>query len=209
MASFNWVLDKAKFLSQEEVRRLLESSRRRAEAALVFDHKIPVRDYFIVHLALATGLRVTEIAQLNCGDFYLEKNSGFLIVRNGKRGKQRLVRFNSEFKRHYEEYLLWKQDGEEPAGPKDPLLRSSNTGGHMTSRAIEKAFKRAAARANLPGHYSIHCLRHTFASHLYRANGHNLRMVQKLLGHADSRTTEVYADVMGDETTQSLEKLYT
>ena len=88
------------------------------------------------------------------------------IVRRGKGGKKRLVRFNSEFKQHYDEYLIWKQVGEEPIGQNDPLLRSSHTGRHMTSRALEKAFKRMAAKANLPEHYSIHCLRH-YAEHFF------------------------------------------
>ncbi|RKY12782.1 MAG: hypothetical protein DRP65_00235 [Planctomycetota bacterium] len=209
MAGFDWVLDRSKFLSPQEVKRLLGTARKLAEQALLHDHKATVRDYFIIHLALSTGLRVTEIAQLNCGDFFVDDRTGSLIVRNGKGGKKRLVRFNSEFKRHYEEYLHWKQAGEEPVRPGDPLLRSSHTGGHMTSRAIEKAFKRTAARAGLPGHYSIHCLRHTYACQLYKASGYNLRLVQKQLGHSNSHTTEVYADVMDPDVTKSLEKLYT
>ena len=149
-----------------------------------------------------------EIAQLNCGDIYIDEKTGSLLVRKGKGGKKRLVRFNSEFKQHHDEYLKWKQAYNEPINQNDPLLRSSHTGGHMTSRALEKAFKRVAAKANLPEHYSIHCLRHTYACQLYKASGYNLRLVQKQLGHSSSRTTEVYADVMNPDLTKSLEKLY-
>jgi integrase/recombinase XerC len=78
----------------------------------------------------------------------------------------------------------------------------------MTTRAIEKAFKRNASRAGLPSHYSIHCLRHTYASHLYKAGDYNLRLVQKQLGHSNSRTTEVYADVLNPDLSKSLERLY-
>jgi len=209
MARFNWILDRGKFLSSSEAKLLLETARKSAETALVHDNKVPVKDYFIIHIALATGLRVMEIAQLNCGDISVDGDTGYLIVRNGKGGRKRLVRFNSEFKEHYEEYLRWRQAGQTPVGPGDPLLQSSHTGGHMTTRAIEKAFKRTAARAGLPGHYSIHCLRHTHACQLYKASGYNLRMVQKQLGHTNSRTTEVYADVMNPDMTVALEKLYT
>lgn len=208
MAGFDWVLDRSKFLLPQEVKELLKTARKLAEEALLYDHKAPVRDYFVIHLALATGLRVTEIAQLNCGDFFVDDRTSSLIVRNGKGSKKRLVRFNSEFRQHYEDYLHWKQAGEEPVRPGDPLLRSSHTGGHMTSRAIEKVFKRVAARAGLPGYYSIHCLRHTYACQLYKASGYNLRLVQKQLGHSNSHTTEVYADVMNPDITKSLEKLY-
>jgi site-specific recombinase XerD len=131
-----------------------------------------------------------------------------LVVRKGKGGRKRLVRFNGSFKRHYEEYILWKQTVDEPTESGDPLIRSSNTGTHMTTRALEKVFKRCAARAGLSSHYSIHCLRHTYACELYRASGYNLRLVQKQLGHANIGTTEVYADVMEPDMQKALQKLY-
>ncbi|MBN1156889.1 tyrosine-type recombinase/integrase [Candidatus Woesearchaeota archaeon] len=208
MTGFNWVLDQKKFLSSEEVTTLLETAEQRAKEAIVKGHKVAVRDYFIVHLALSTGLRVMEITQLKCGDIFLGAPASSLIVRKGKNGKKRLVWFNGSLRHHYEDYIRWKQSIEEPIGSDDPLLLSSNTSGHMTTRAIEKAFKRTAARANLPSHYSIHCLRHTYASHLYKASGYNLRLVQKQLGHSSCRTTEVYADVLNTDLSNSLEKLY-
>ena len=204
----NWVLEPIKFLSLEEAKRLLQSAKERAEAAIVRGLKVPVRDYFIIDLALSTGLRVMEIAQLNCGDVFIQDTIGSLLVRNGKGGKKRLVRFNETFKRHLEEYISWKKSVGEPTTADAPLLLSSITGHHMTTRAIQKAFKRSATRASLSSHYSIHCLRHTFACQLYRASRYNLRLVQKQLGHCSIRTTEVYADVMEPDTQDALERLY-
>ena len=143
MISSNWVLDPGKFLTREEVNRLLDTTRKKAAAAIVRGNKVAVRDYFIIDLALSTGLRVAEIADLKCKDIFLRENFCALLVRNGKGGKKRLVRFNGAFKRHYEEYIIWKQTAGEPTGLGDPLLLSSNTGVHMTTRALEKAFKRA------------------------------------------------------------------
>ena len=160
MSRVDWVLDRSKYLSRREAKRLLRIAGHLAQTGLLYDHRTPVRDYFIIDLALATGLRVMEMAQLDCGDIQADEKTGSLIVRKGKGGKKRLVRFNSEFTQHYMTYLDWKQANDEPVGPNDPLLRSSHTGGHMTSRALEKAFKRIAAKANLPEHYSIYCLRH-------------------------------------------------
>jgi integrase/recombinase XerD len=208
MIRSNWVLDPGKFLSREEVNRLLETARKRAEIALARGHKVAVRDYFVVDLALSTGLRVAEIADLKCKDIFLRDGFCALLVRNGKGGKKRLVRFNGAFKKHYEEYVRWKQMAGELIGPGDPLFLSSNTGGHMTTRAIEKIFKRTAARAGLPSRYSIHCLRHTYACELYRASGYNLRLVQKQLGHAQIATTQVYADVVEPDMQRALERLY-
>ena len=208
MIKSNWILDPGKFLSREEVHRLLETAKRRAEIALARGNKVAVRDYFIVDLALSTGLRVREIADLKCKDIFLRDRLCAVLVRNGKGGKRRLVRFNGSFKKHYKEYLLWKQAAGEPAGPDDPLLLSSNTGCHMSTRAIQKAFSRTAARAGLPSRYSIHCLRHTYACELYKASGYNLRLVQKQLGHAYVSTTQVYADVMEPDLQRVLEKMY-
>ncbi|MHC4736983.1 MAG: tyrosine-type recombinase/integrase [Planctomycetota bacterium] len=133
-----------------------------------------------------------EIAQLSCGDVFIQDAVYSLLVRKGKGGKQRLVRFNGSLNKHYKKYIFWKQTIGEPTGPVDPLMLSSNTGSYMSTRAIEKAFKRIAARAGLSSHYSIHCLRHTYACQLYKASGYNLRLVQKQLGHSSIRTTEVH-----------------
>lgn len=204
----NWVLDPSKFLSPEEAKRLLETARKRAKEAVAQGRKVAVRDYFITDLALSTGLRVMEIAQLKCSDVFLREPMCMLLVRKGKGGKKRIVRFNGVFKRHYAEYIQWKQSVGEPTGPGDFLILSSNTGTHMTTRALEKVFKRTAARAGLPKHYSIHCLRHTYACELYRASGYNLRLVQKQLGHAHIGTTQVYADVMEPDMQRALRRLY-
>jgi len=205
---FNWILEPSKFLTKEEAKKLLETARSRAEVMFAKKRKIAVKDYLIVDLALSTGLRVMEIAQLDCGDFFIRDGTSSLLVRNGKCGKRRLVRFSDSLKEHLNEYLSWKKDISEPTGPNDPLLLSSNTGRHLTTRAIEKAFKRTAVRAGLAAHYSIHCLRHTYACQLYKASGYNLRLVQKQLGHSSIHTTEVYADVMEPDIQDALRELY-
>jgi site-specific recombinase XerD len=208
MGKGNWVPDPAKFMTREEVGKLLRTAKERAEGAMACGRKVVVRDYFIVDLALSTGLRVMEISLLTCGDVSVRGDLCALLVRRGKGGKTRLVRFNGTLRRHYEEYMAWKQQTGEPAGPEDPLVRSSNTGSRMTTRGIEKAFKRTAARAGLPSRYSIHCLRHTYACELYRASGYNLRLVQKQLGHSQIATTQVYADVVEPDVQRAVERLY-
>jgi site-specific recombinase XerD len=206
--TFNWILDPGKFLSDEEAKKLLETAKERAQIAVEQGRKTPVRDYFIVDLAMSTGLRVMEMALLTCGDIFIQDGRFSLLVRRGKNGKKRLVRFNGTFKGHYEEYIEWKKVVGEAHGHRDPLLLSSNTGDHLTTRAIQKAFKRTAAFADLSAHYAIHCLRHTYACQLYKASGYNLRLVQKQLGHSSIRTTEVYADVMEPDIQDALRKLY-
>ena len=208
MKSNTWELDPKKFLPRKDAEKLLAVAKNRAESAYPKEKKTAVRDYFIIHLGLATGLRVMEMAALNCGDLSTEDTLPSLLVKNGKGNKRRRVFFNGPFKQHCKEYLAWKQSIGESTEPEQPLLLSSNTGGHMTTRAIQKAFKRCAQKAELPLHYSIHCLRHTYACFLLKASNWNLRLVQKQLGHAKITTTQVYADVMLPEIKKALDRLY-
>ena len=203
-----WAPDPGKNLPQMETARLLESSKARALFAETKGKKVAIRDYFIVDLGLSTGLRVMEIAALNCGDLFLENSIPSLFVRKGKGGKKRVVFFNSEFKKRCLEYLKWKTSVGESTAADQPLFLSSNTKKYMTTRAIEKAFKRCASYAGLSVRYSIHCLRHTYACFLLKASNWNIRLVQKQLGHARLSTTEVYADVMMPDIENTLQKLY-
>ncbi len=204
----NWVLDPTKYLSQDDASRLLSLARDRSDHGRSMGHKVVVRDYFIIHLALGTGLRVMEIAALKCGDIFLGDTVPSLLVRKGKGGKRRNVFFNSVFGTHCRKYLDWKRSIGETTRPDDPLLVSSNTGKTMTTRAIQKAFKRCAKLAGLSSFYSIHCLRHTYACLLLKASNWNLRLVQKQLGHARLSTTQVYADVMMPDVKKALDRLH-
>jgi integrase len=68
-------------------------------------------------------------------------------------------------------------------------------------------FKRYAKMAGLPERFTIHSCRHTYASLLYRASRYNLRLVQKQLGHASIRTTQVYADVLSYDALEAVNGL--
>ena len=191
-------------MRKDQASRLLNVARHRAEA----DRKVAIRDYFIIHLALATGLRVMEIAALKCSDIFLDDKICSVLVRKGKGGKKRMVYFTGPLRKHCREYFKWKWQIGEPVEQEEPLIVSSNTGGHMTTRAIQKAFKRCAESACLDSKYAIHCLRHTYACFLLKASDWNLRLVQKQLGHSKVSTTQVYADVMMPDVKKALDRLY-
>jgi len=125
-AKFNWVLEPSKFLSKEEANKLSEAAKNWAEAATAKGQKTPVRDYLITDIALSTGLRVMEIAQLDCGDIFVRDGIYSLLVRNGKCGKRRLVRFGESLKEHLNRYIAWKHEVGERTGPSDPLVISDN-----------------------------------------------------------------------------------
>jgi site-specific recombinase XerD len=208
MKTSNWILEPGKYLTRYEASRLMSVAKHRADFALRRGNKVAVREYFIIHLGLTTGLRVMEIAALKCGDIFLDDRICSILVRKGKGGKKRLVLFKGAFRRHCKEYLKWKQQTGESLEPDAPLIMSSNTKGHLTTRAIQKAFKRCAEKACLYSAYSIHCLRHTYGCFLLKASNWNLRLVQKQLGHSKITTTQVYADVMTPDIEKALDRLY-
>lgn len=208
MRQSNWVLEPNKYLKKHEASRLLNVAKHRAEAAQANGKKVAIRDYFVIHLALTTGLRVMEIAALVCGDIFVDDRVCSVLVRKGKGNKKRLVYFTGPLRKHYKDYLRWKQKQGESIESDAPLLKSSNTGEHMTTRALQKVFKRCAKRAQLDSSYSIHAARHTYACFLLKASDWNLRLVQKQLGHSRIATTQVYADVMMPDVKKALDKLY-
>ena len=206
MFKLNWHLDEGKFLGEEEVRGLTNYLRKQSDAALDNGNKVAIKDWFVIDLALSTGLRVSEIAKLRCGDIWADDGRASLCVRNGKCGKQRIVRFSEKFRRHLNEYLEWRKKTGEGCNPESPLILSSNTRGKMSTRGLQKIFERNARRVGIKDH-SIHSLRHTYATFLLRASG-NLRLVQKQLGHSSIMITEVYADVLNPDLDRALAKLY-
>jgi site-specific recombinase XerD len=201
-----WVLTENRFLTHDQVQALRTCARPKAEGP-GWRRRSHVHEWITVEVALLAGLRVSEIAALQCGDVWPRPEGGSLIVRRGKGGKARLVKFGGELSQALRRYLAWKGRRSEPLGQRDPLILSAHTGRAMTTRALQKMFARVATRAGVSGH-RFHDLRHTYASYLYRSSGNNLRLVQKQLGHASVRTTEIYADVLDGEAEKAVNALY-
>jgi len=207
ISKFGWVLDEGKFLTEKEVKSLRKMLEIRKQEAERKNSKTAIRDAFAINLAFFTGLRVMEISQLNICDMVIQNGNSSLIVQSGKNGKNRIVRFGREFREILLEHLEWKKNVGEPCQEYSPLIISSVTKKAMTTRGIQKMYERNAKRAGIKGH-SIHHLRHTYASHLYKASKYNLRLIQKQLGHSSIRTTEIYADVFKSDLEIALNKMY-
>ena len=127
---------------------------------------------------------MSEVVSLRVGD--LDFGDGFVNVREGKGGKDRMTLLPEKIARELYEFV-----GEKGAGE---YVFESNRGGKLTSRSAQKVFERALARAGVIKDASFHSLRHSFATHLLE-DGVNLRYVQELLGHRDVKTTQLYTRV--------------
>lgn len=198
-----WVINETKFLNQEKIRKLRKSLKKGKDAAIRKNKTVPVRDWFMVELGLFAGLRVEEMVNSKASDLHLQERPPFIIT-TGKGNKTRTVYFPESFKKTCLFYLKWKM---KTFLPGDYLFIKRN-GEQLTKRALQKSFKKCLRLAGLESHYSIHGLRHTYGSFLYKSSGHNLRLVQEQLGHSNVRTTQVYTGVMDDEVKMALEKLY-
>jgi len=195
-----WTITPDKYLTADEVKRLRKTSHEYAFIAKSKGNQAPVRDHTIIELALGTGLRVSELANLRVEHLYLKKGQNSLLVKNGKGGKDRVVVFNVKLKNQIQEYLDYRTST-------SPYLFPSERGECMTTSAIQKVFKKLARRAGLPTRYSIHSARHTHATAIYKASGYNLRLTQQQLGHSSPTITSVYAAVLNKDLEKAVENL--
>lgn len=168
-----------KILSIDEVSSLLEKPKGKT---------LSLRDKAILQLIYSSGLRASEIINLKLGDINFE--AGFITV-TGKGSKERIVPVNERtlksIKRYMEKLrlLLLKKKT-------TPNLFIAKGGKPMTRQRLWQLIKLYSE--GLSSKVSPHTLRHCFASHLLNG-GADLRALQKMLGHADISTTQIYTKV--------------
>ena len=194
------------FMAPDQVQALKDHCRDRATAESRDQREHPVRDWAILHVALDTGLRVSEICSLEIRDVILDTNHPSLIVRDGKGHRKRGVRIGTALAEHLLSFIEWKKAHNQPVSSRAPLFLSPR-GGALTRTAVYRIFRKNADAVGIPARFSIHSCRHTYASLLYRASNFNLRLVQKQLGHRSIQTTQIYADVLNEDAVVALENL--
>jgi integrase/recombinase XerD len=176
-----------KLLSEDEVDRLLTEAR-----SLRDDPAESARLTALLEVLYATGLRVSELVGLRWPPY--GDDARFLVIR-GKGDKERLVPLSDPARQAIADYAGWRNDFIE--GKTSPwLFPSRGESGHLTRQRFGQLLKDLAVQAGIdPSKVSPHVLRHAFASHLL-AHGADLRAVQKMLGHADISTTQIYTHVL-------------
>jgi site-specific recombinase XerD len=186
-------------MDDKERDKLIKFCKEKAELDLMKGRITWTVRYMLVNLALYSGLRVSEIAKLKIHDLNLDKvDDPYLYVKNGKRGKSRDVYLDKELVKELRRFISYKKktlkDSIEPEAP----LFAGRGGNQSTNTTLQISFKKAIEESGLNPHYSIHSARHTYGTHLYHTT-HDLRFVQKQLGHSNITITSLYADVMPSE----------
>ncbi|HFI0463494.1 TPA: site-specific tyrosine recombinase XerD [Streptococcus suis] len=174
-----------KYLSLDQVEKLIQSPN--------IQDNLGIRDRAIFELMYATGLRVSELTDLNLANLHL--SLGFVQVL-GKGNKERIIPLGEEAIFWLQKYLdqvrpLLSKDGSQASQP----VFVTERGKGFTRQGIWKNLKKYVVLAGLdPDQVSPHVIRHSFATHLLE-HGADLNLVQELLGHADISTTQIYTHV--------------
>lgn len=181
-----------KYLSESEIGRLLD----------VAAHKNR-RMKTLLEVLYASGMRVSELVSLPVSSVLKDANSITVI---GKGNKERIVPLNEIARQALDQWLMLRELLLKKGRTNKWLFPSRSSSGHLTRDGFFKALKEIAVEASIsPERVSPHVFRHSFASHLI-AHDADLRSVQKMLGHADIATTEIYTHVLEDRLKKTLEK---
>jgi integrase/recombinase XerD len=166
-----------------------------------------VRLVCLLELIYATGLRVSELVGLPFSA--IGEDMQFLMVA-GKGGRERMVPISDAAQKALGSYIEVRKQflnqGDESVQAQWLFPSRTSETGHLTRQRFAQLLKDLAERAGIEqGKVSPHVLRHAFATHLL-SNGADLRSVQKMLGHADIATTQVYTQIIGEEAKETVEE---
>lgn len=174
------------FLTPDELSRLFDQPKTSTLQGL--------RDRAILELLFSSGLRVSELVNLNKEDINLKRRE-FMV--RGKGGKDRPVFVSEESAKCLEDYINKRQDNARPLFIRYSGSKQINLSGdyfRLTARSVQRLISRYALLAGITKHVSPHTLRHSFATDLLM-NGADLRSVQAMLGHSNISTTQIYTHV--------------
>ncbi len=183
------------FLTEEEIEKIFNNMK--------IDTPAGYRNRTILELLFATGMRVSELSNLNFENLNLEENE---IKVFGKGAKERIVLVSNRAKDLLTNYintarkLICPTSNEQKEN--SPVFINKN-GYRLQTQSIRIAINETVSNIQLPKHVTPHVFRHSFATRLLE-NGADLRVVQELLGHSSISNTQIYTHV----TTERLKTAY-
>ena len=142
-----------------------------------------IKHKLILKILYGCGLRVSEIINLKKENVNFEEKLIHINLAKGK--KDRFVKVPESLTEELKAYIKLNPD---------KILFPSNRGGKLTKKSIGKIVENSAKKAEITKEVYPHLLRHSFATHLLE-NGTDLRIIQKLLGHSDIKTTQIYTQI--------------
>lgn len=186
-----------KFLSSVEIEQILNNIKIETPAGY--------RNRVILELLYATGMRVSELGDLNFGSLNLEENE---ITVLGKGNKERIVLVSTRAKEFLQKYIntvrfMIPENSSSPPTSENSPVFINKTGYRLQTQSIRTALNDIVKRIELPKKVTPHVFRHSFATKLLE-NGADLRVVQELLGHASISNTQIYTHV----STERLKSVY-
>jgi integrase/recombinase XerD len=180
-----------KSLSEDEVAKLLAAADAMQPTAL------SLRLVAMIEILYATGVRVSELVQLQVSQFRRQPDSIFIV---GKGGRERLVPLGLAAKRAAADWLLLRDStsGYALSEYMFPAESATADGGAMSRQQFSRLLKTIAVAAQIdPRRVTPHKIRHSFATHMLN-RGADLRSLQTMLGHADIATTQIYTSSRPD-----------
>lgn len=168
-------------LSVQDIKRLIDASHNPTHRLMIL-------------LMYSSGLRVGELVRLQVRD--LDRNRRLISVRRGKGNKDRITLYSDQVATEFDDHFRFRlsdaiADSVAGSALVFPGRRADRP---ITERTVQHVIAATAKRAGIAKPVSPHTLRHSFATHLLE-QGVDLRYIQELLGHASSRTTEIYTHV--------------
>lgn len=165
-------------LTDEEVRKFLS----------VFNTRYisPHKNLLICRVSLESGLRISEVISLKVED--VDWNTGKVHIKEGKGKRDRIVFFNStllEEVKKLKDRLKIGSTG---------LLFPNNKGKMLDKNNVNRMLKTYGKKSGVEKHFTFHTFRHTYGTKLYKETG-DIRIVQKVLGHSDISTTQIYTHI--------------
>ena len=159
-------------LSKSEIVRLLRSA-------------TSLRDKLIIGMLYATGMRLSELAKLQWTDVDFQRNC--ITIRKGKGRTDRIVVLPDSYREILKEHSRLAEG-------QGFVFPGQLHGRYISPRTIQRIVKRTLKIASIAKPVTPHSLRHSFATHSFE-NGHDIRRIQKLLGHVRLETTTIYVKV--------------
>lgn len=183
------------FLTEKEIEKIFNNMK--------IDTPAGYRNRTILELLFATGMRVSELSNLNFSNLNLEENE---IKVFGKGAKERIVLVSDRAKNLLINYINTARKlicpASEEQNSDSPVFINKN-GYRLQTQSIRIAINDTVSNIELPKHVTPHVFRHSFATRLLE-NGADLRVVQELLGHSSISNTQIYTHV----TTERLKSAY-